>query len=185
MTRLWLVRHGQTAWNLEGRHQGQADPPLNATGWEQARALIPRVRGLGIEAIYSSDLERAYTTARVLGEALGLPVRREPGLREINQGAWEGMLADDIRRQYAAEWARRREDPLHARAPGGESVAEVAARVGEVIERIQRDHPGGNVLIVSHGLSLATILCRAKGIPLAEAFDHIPENCDLVEGELR
>ena len=173
----YVLRHGQTDWNLEGRHQGQADPPLNATGWEQARSAAAQLSSIPLEAAYSSDLERARDTARVIADALQLPVQVHTGLREMNQGAWEGMLAADIRRDYADAWAKRQHDPLNAQPPGGESVAQVAERVWRAVDEIVARHPRGPLLIVSHGLSLATIVCRANGAPLSAAFEHIPDNC--------
>ncbi|MCC7359576.1 MAG: histidine phosphatase family protein [Anaerolineales bacterium] len=181
--RLWLVRHGETDWNREGRYQGQSDIPLNATGLAQARALLPTFAGMPIAAIYSSDLQRAATTAELLGEALNLPVSRQRGLREARLGRWEGMLFSDIQVVYAAEWAERRRDPLNARPPGGESLLEVAARGAAAADEMARRHAGQQVIVVSHGLLVAALLCRGRGLPLAEAFNHIPANCsaELVE----
>jgi 2,3-bisphosphoglycerate-dependent phosphoglycerate mutase len=87
MTQLWLIRHGLTDWNLEGRYQGQSDIPLNAEGLAQARRLAERLKGTSIEALFSSDLLRAYQTAKILGECLGLPVQADPRLREIHQAS--------------------------------------------------------------------------------------------------
>ena len=176
-TRLWLVRHGETDWNAEGRYQGQTDIPLNAAGLAQAQALLPMFVGLPIAAIYSSDLQRAATTAGLLGAALGKPVSRHRGLREAGLGLWEGMLFSDIQVVYAAEWEARRRDPLNARPPGGETLLEVAARGAAVADEIAQRHPGQQVIVVSHGLLLAAILCRGRGLPLSEAFHHIPANC--------
>ncbi len=181
MTRLILIRHGQTDWNLEGRYQGQSDPPLNQAGREQAAAMARRLAGQPIEAVYASDLQRAAETARIIADALGLEVHLRRGLREINQGAWEGMLFADIQARYGALWAARRRDPTHARPPGGESVAELAERVGAVLDEIARSHPAGPVVVVSHGLALATVLCRLEGLPLTRAYDLIPDNAHPLE----
>ena len=176
MTRLILARHGVTEWNIAGRFQGQADPPLTAAGWQQAESLAEVLAASDIQAVYSSDLQRAYNTAQAVAKRLGLPVQVDRRLREVSQGVWEGMLHADILAQYAAEWAAREQDPLHNRPPGGESVAEVAARTWAAADEIARLHAAGPVLVVSHGLSLATLICRALGRPLAEARHHIPEN---------
>ncbi len=183
MTHLILVRHGQTDWNVAGRWQGQADPPLNERGREQARGLPGRLDGQPLEAIYTSDLQRARDTAAAVAEAFGLPLRVEKRLREINQGEWEGMLGVDIAEQYPEAWEARRVDPLHARPPGGESVVEVAERVWAAIDDITRAHPAGPVLIVSHGLALATVLCRVEKRPLLDARDLIPDNATPLDVE--
>ena len=177
MTQFWLARHGQTDWNVEGRWQGQASPlPLNAAGRAQAEALGARLSRLRFEAFYSSDLTRARETAEIVGRWIGLPVRLDPRLREINLGAWEGMLGTDVARQYPAELAERERDPANARAPGGESAAEVAARVWAAADDIARAHPVGPVLIIAHGLVLATLICRARQLPLLQVYGVIPDN---------
>lgn len=181
MTAWVLVRHGATDWNRDGRYQGQADPPLNEQGLAQADQLARQLASQPIEALYSSDLRRARDTAERIGRALGLPVRIDPRLREIHQGAWEGMLVDDIAARYPAEWQAIQDDPLHARAPGGESVAEVARRAMDCLEDLAARHPLGPVAIVSHGLTLACLLCQARGLPLVEARRHIPNNGEPIE----
>jgi broad specificity phosphatase PhoE len=188
MARLWLVRHGETDWNVEGRWQGQAAfaPPLNAVGRAQTHALAAQLDGQSFEALYSSDLLRARETADIIAARLRLPVRLEPRLREVNLGRWEGMLGEDIARQYPAELLRREHDPLHARPPGGESVTQVAARVGAAVDDMARAHPAGLIVVVSHGLSLATLVCRARGLPLEQAYSVIPPHArpDVIEWDV-
>ena len=185
MTRLWLIRHGETDWNIEGRWQGQAPhaPPLNAAGRAQSEALVEQLNSHVFDALYSSDLLRAAQTAAIVGARLGLRVQVEPRLREINQGEWEGMLGRDIARVYPAAWAARERDPASARPPSGESVVEVAARAWAAADAITRQHPGGAVLVVSHGLLLATLICRARGLPLRDAHSLIPANArpDIID----
>jgi len=178
MTEIWLVRHGQTDWNIEGRWQGHADIPLNSTGVEQARSLASTLAGNGhpFEAIYSSDLKRAYTTAQEIGRSLDLPVHRDRRLREISKGAWEGMLVSQVSELSTEAMRQRREDPLYSRAPGGESLMEVAARLSSVADDIAGAHPLGPVLVVTHGLASAILLCLANQWPLQEAYDRIPNN---------
>jgi broad specificity phosphatase PhoE len=127
--------------------------------------------------LYSSDLQRARQTAEILAGAVGLSVQIDPRLREVDQGDWEGMLFRDIKELYAAEMARRKDDPANARPPGGESLKELALRMAGAADEIAARHPGASpVLIVSHGLSLATLLARARQVSLTRAYDLIPEN---------
>jgi alpha-ribazole phosphatase len=176
MTQLILVRHGQTDWNREGRYQGQANPPLNTLGREQAEAIAEQLAGQSLNAIYSSDLQRALETARIIAGRLGLKVQLDPRLREIDQGEWEGMVASDISVRYPTEWETRQRDPLHARPPKGETVTEVATRVWSAIDDISSRHPAGRILIVSHALALATLLCRASNCSLDHVYHLAPAN---------
>lgn len=178
MTELWLVRHGQTDWNLTGRWQGQAPqaPGLNEAGWKQVLAARDQLKDIRFCAVYASDLLRSRQTAERIAESLDLSVHFDPRLREINLGAWEGMLSDDIKAQYPAEMDARAKDPFHTRAPGGESPHQVSARVHAAVAEIGAKHLDGSVLIIAHGLSLAVILCHAHGIPTEQVYDHIPEN---------
>ena len=176
MTELWIVRHGQTDWNVEGRYQGQADQPLNAVGLAQAAAAAAQLQTQNFTAIYSSDLQRARVTAEIIAAQLGLPVQIDRRLREVNQGEWEGMLTADIQARYVAAWSARQQDRLHAAPPGGESLAQVAARVLPAVDEITRRHPHAAILIVAHGLVLGVVRCAAEGAPLTAAFQHIPDN---------
>jgi len=175
-TKLCLVRHGQTDWNLEGRYQGQSDVPLNKNGRKQAQSLIETLGDRNFSAIYTSDLSRARETAEPIAKALNIPLRVEPRLREINQGEWEGVLVDDIKARYAELWSQRTIDPASVRPPGGETVSEVAERVYAALDDIVRRFPADNVLVISHGLSIATAICRAQDIPVGQAYTVIPDN---------
>jgi broad specificity phosphatase PhoE len=176
MTRLCLIRHGQTDWNLEGRYQGQSDVPLNENGRSQALDLAQLLRDQVFAAIYSSDLLRARETADIIAASLQLPVMIDPRLREINQGEWEGQLVEVIQERYARLWQQRTVDPATVRPPGGETVGEVAQRVYAALNDIAHTDPAGPVLIVSHGLALATVVCKDRNIPIGQAYTVIPEN---------
>jgi broad specificity phosphatase PhoE len=178
MTELWLIRHGQTDWNVEGRYQGQADMPLNATGLAQAEAFAASLDGQKFSALYSSDLMRAYQTAQIIVAQVGLAIKTDQRLREINQGEWQGRTLVEIRAVYNESKQAQRSviDPATARAPGGESVLEVSQRMALAADDIARAEPNGPVLVVSHGLALATLYCQARGIPLSEVYSHIADN---------
>lgn len=176
MTEIWLIRHGQTDWNVLGKFQGQTDVPLNETGLQQAHELAEKLTVEPFAAIYSSDLSRAYQTAQALAAKMLLPVQRDTRLREICQGEWEGMDLHQVITKYNVDIRIPNQDPVVSRAPGGESVAEVAARMVEVAREIANKHPRSKVLLVTHGMACACLYCAAKGIPLTDAHEYIPKN---------
>ncbi len=176
MTRLVLVRHGETDWNVAGRWQGQADVPLNVRGREQALETARKLKDIRLDAIYASDLSRAYETAQAIARERNLPVRTDPRLREIDQGQWQGMLVDEIQARFADLFELRRSDPLNVAPPGGETVLQVRNRVVEAIEQIVREHPGQTVAVVSHGFAIAVALVHYRDLPVEMAWQMIPDN---------
>lgn len=182
MREIWLLRHGQTDWNLQGRWQGQAPfaPGLNETGFAQARSAAEELSGIRFSVIYSSDLLRARQTAEAVAEKQGLSVLVDERLREVNLGEWEGMLSEDVKARYPNELKERDENPLNARPPQGETLAEVAERAGTAVKDILQKQAQGPLLIVSHGLTLASLICVSSHIPLEKAYEHIPENATPV-----
>ena len=148
-TTILLARHGETDWNVERRVQGQTDRPLNENGREQARALAGELAGESLDAVYSSDLSRAYETARAVAEPRGLDVTLVPELREKDFGTWEGLTDTEVLARF----------PAASAGPWGdaESSEEVARRVVEALRRIARAHPGQRVLVVSHGGPLRAV----------------------------
>lgn len=175
MAELWLVRHGQTDWNIAGLYQGQSDIPLNATGLQQAEELAQRLHGQTFVAAYSSDLQRALRTAEIALRDNSLPIQKDRRLREINQGEWEGKNYRQVIARFQQDDSSK-VDTVNDRAPGGESVWDVAQRMAAAVDDIARAHPSGAVLVASHGLALATLVCRVKGYPLSEVYQHILDN---------
>ncbi len=176
MTRLYLIRHGRTDWNDAGRYQGQADPPLNAQGRAQARALAQALRSVPFEVIYSSDLARAHETAQALAEVIGLPVHLDPRLREIHQGEWEGLLASEIQARYPHLWEQWHKAPLTVRLPGGESLQELEARFTAALDDISAAHPEGTVAVFLHKIAMALVRCRLRGLSPNRFWEVIPDN---------
>lgn len=176
MTDLVLIRHGQTNWNLEGRWQGQADPSLNETGRTQAQHAASELRAFKFAALYSSNLRRAYQTALILGDTLGLPVMPEPRLREIHLGGWQGMFSKVIQAYFPSAFREWHETPLTAQPPGGEMVGTLSARVMQAINDIVARHPNQRVAVVSHELPIAIVRCCAAGVPLEKLREWIPAN---------
>lgn len=160
MTTIFLVRHGATKWNHSKRAQGQADIDLNETGHRQAIATAEALSLVPVEAVYASDLMRAYKTAEPIARAHGLEVRTDPAFREIDQGEWEGLHVDEIRRRWPELWGPARH---WSARPGGESPAQVRERALKGLEKVVREHPEGNVVVVSHGGTIRWVSAEALG----------------------
>lgn len=160
MTRVYLVRHGETVWNLTKRAQGHADVPLNAAGRRQARLAAAELDGVELDAVYASDLARAVDTATPIARAHDLEVTTDPDLREIDQGEWEGLTTDEIKRRWPHLWGAARH---HRARPGGESPGQVRARSLEALRRIVAAHPDGAVAVVSHGGTIRWLSAEALG----------------------
>ena len=179
MTVLYLIRHGQTDWNLQGRYTGQSDIPLNATGEQQARAAAAQLAGVKLDAIVASDLQRARRTAEIIAARMGLPVQTDPRLREIHQGVWEGMHFAEIKTHYEEAFQRRKRNPLGVAPPGGETVGQVQKRVLAALRDICAQYPHQQVAVVSHGLALAIIKASLSGHPIQRVWELIPPNAQV------
>jgi broad specificity phosphatase PhoE len=166
MTTILLARHGETDWNRDHRWQGHADPPLNAVGREQARALAAALRDVRLDALYSSDLRRALETAAIVARAKRLAVITDPALREIDDLEWTGLTWPEIERRFP-EGARRH----LAGGTGwesGETWEAMSERVVVAIRQIAAAHPSGDLLCVLHGGPIRAVLAHTAGIDLGE-----------------
>jgi broad specificity phosphatase PhoE len=149
MARLLLIRHGQSAWNAEGRWQGWADPPLSRVGEAQALAAAERLRDEGLTAVVSSDLRRARHTAEIMARRLDLPLGEAvPDLRERHIGDWSGLTTVEIEQGWPGWLTAWRAGELE-RPPAGESRDELTARVTGALERLAA--MDGCPLVVTHG----------------------------------
>lgn len=165
-TRVFAIRHGETAWNRDKRIQGQLDVPLNETGRAQAQRLGEVLAGESVDVVYSSDLGRARETAAAAAAALGHPVQLDPGLRERSFGVFQGQTWQEIAERwpdYSERWRRR--DPDFG-AEGGETLQEFYARSVSAVERVLQRHAGQTVLIVTHGGVLDCLYRAATRLPL-------------------
>jgi broad specificity phosphatase PhoE len=182
VTTIFLARHGETDWNNQRRWQGHADRPLNDVGREQARELAETLAGRTIDVVYSSDLIRAYETARIVADRLGLPVEVDVGLREVDVGDWSGRAHDEVE-NTDPEGFRRWQGGGKGWS-GGESYEEMGSRVVGTVLRLAESHPGQTILIVSHGGSIRA--CRAAAAGLTYAGSRMSAvggmaNCEVVE----
>jgi broad specificity phosphatase PhoE len=163
-TKLVLIRHAQSIWNEAGRWQGHANPPLAETGRAQARLLARRLSTWNIDHLYASDLDRAATTAAIVGQTLGLRPTIDPIWRESGIGVLEGLTTAEIETRYPEVWASRRIGPMIG-IPGAEGHEVVLGRAAAGCAALLARHPDENVAVVSHaGMILATLV-HLLGLP--------------------
>ena len=171
-TRLFLLRHGEVEDGAKGFYYGQRDWGLSPQGLLQMERAAERLAGQEIRSLYSSDLQRSHLGALVLAERLGLQgkVVALEALREIHLGRWQGLSLEEVGERFPGEQEARLRDIVHYRIPGGETLAELSARVLGAIRGIVERHRGEAVAIVAHAGPIRTILCDVLGIPLAYVF---------------
>nr|WP_315208445.1 histidine phosphatase family protein [uncultured Albidiferax sp.] len=172
-TRIIAIRHGETAWNVDTRIQGQLDIPLNDTGRWQAHQLALALAGEPITAIYASDLWRAYDTALSVAGAVGLNITTAEGLRERGFGSFQGRTFADIEAELPEQALRwRKRDPEFA-PEGGESLNDFRDRVLACIHALAARHPGELITVVAHG-GVMDVLYRAatgQGLQAPRTWD--------------
>ncbi|MBA2238140.1 MAG: histidine phosphatase family protein [Lysobacter sp.] len=183
---IMLARHGETAWNAEGRYQGQEDIVLSPVGLAQARALGERLRDVPITRAVASPLSRARQTAEfALGER-DLPLTLDPGLMEIAHGTWEGLLASEIRERDPERLRAWRDTPHEVLMPEGESLQHVFDRAWPALARAAEGlGDDDTLLVVAHDAVNRVLLCRMLDIPLAKlwGFRQAPTTINLLEGQ--
>jgi probable phosphoglycerate mutase len=168
MDTLYVVRHGQTEWNVEDRFQGRLDSPLTPAGWKHAQEhgeLLARER---IEHLISSPLGRARSTAERIHRRIGIALAFDDRLVERDCGEWSGLTSTEIQRAYPNEWAERVRSPYFHRPPRGENLLDMLARVKPLLEELCT-LPHRRVALVSHGLMGRVIVSHLLGIPPEEA----------------
>ena len=189
-----LVRHGQTAWNLEGRAQGHTDVSLDETGREQARAMAPYLAAMRPVALWSSDLARARETAEYVAAAAGLPVQHDSRLREFDVGLRAGLTVEEFADRFPAEHAAWASGHVTGGVPGAETVADVIGRVVPALEEVLRATARGETaVVVAHGAALRVSLAALLGWPDGQDRSlRAMDNCgwttveeDPVHGRLR
>lgn len=164
--RLFVLRHGETAWTRARRFTGWRDVPLSEEGRRQAEAAALALAGVRPAAVYASPLERARASAEAIARVHGLAVRAAPAFREMGFGAWEGRTRDEVAAGDPAGWELWRADPGRFTAPGGESLAAVAERVAAGLEALRAAHEGEAVILVTHAVVTRLIVLDALGLGL-------------------
>ncbi len=179
-THYLLIRHAESIWNVQRRWQGHADPPLSEQGVAQAEALAARLSGERADRLYCSDLQRAHHTARIVGRALGLEPERDPRLRELDVGAWEGLTREEIAARDAASLARFDSGDPDAPGGGAESRGAMRKRIRAVMRDYDRAHRGERIVIVAH-LGVILSLLPDADLPNTGVVRAVSEDFDRFE----
>jgi broad specificity phosphatase PhoE len=162
--RLFVVRHGETAWSRERRFAGARDIPLDPEGLRQceavARALAPQV----VAAVYASPLERARASAEVIAKPHRLPVETDPAFSEMAFGEWEGLTREEVAARFPAAYEEWRHAPHLLRIAGGETLAEVAERARGAVQELAAAHTGEMIVLVTHAIVTRLIVLDALGL---------------------
>ncbi len=179
-----FIRHGETDWNHEGRMQGRTDTPLNALGREQAERLASRlVQEPPIDELYCSPLARAFETAAIIGQALGLEPRTDVRLVERSAGQLEGLTLADIEREYPAVFRAWRDDKSRPSLPGAEEQQAFQSRVVLFLQMLTT-RPVGRIAVVTHGGTLSMVFATLMGLDIQSRFPFRFDNTSLSKVDL-
>jgi probable phosphoglycerate mutase len=180
MTRIILVRHGQTAWNREERFRGHADIPLDETGFAQAEAVAKRIAiQWKPDLIYAGPLARTIQTAEPTARYFNLPVLVEPGLIDADCGNWQGFSPDEVRAKWPAEYEKYLQSPLAFQFPGGESLEAARLRTFQRVTELSNAHPGQTVMLVSHTALNRLILLSVLGMDSSGFWKMCQDTCAI------
>jgi broad specificity phosphatase PhoE len=158
MEEVYLVRHGETEWNLTGRRQGQLDSPLSERGMMEVQRTSKRIESLPVDGVFSSPLGRAISTAQTYAHALDQAITAIDDLRELDHGDMAGMTNEEIERAFPGELARRSRDKYQWRFPNGESYADADLRAASVLRQVA-ESGSSRPLVVTHEM-IARMLLR-------------------------
>lgn len=176
LLKVYLIRHGEVAWNRANSYVGRTDLALNETGRKQALSLAEFLLTKQISKIYASDLSRAMETAQIVGDKVGLSVQPLQELREVNYGDWEGLSEEAIAEKYPdifPEWRRR---AAEVRIPGGETFQEVKDRAFPAFQKIAASHSDESIVVVAHKSVNRVLLCSLLGVDVNRYRSIAQEN---------
>ena len=179
MGQVYIVRHGETEWNSEGRIQGHTDIPLSDLGREQASAAAQRLSQVPFDVAYSSDLSRTTQTAQIILGETNVPLYPTPQLREYNKGVFEGLTVHEYARKYPDQYHASLINDLDFAPAGGETMRQTSRRMAEFVEVLNQQHPDETVLIVGHGGSLRSTIIALLALPLEANWKLVMGNCAL------
>ncbi len=184
MTKLILLRHGESLGNMVNRFLGHTDMDLSPTGYRQASLAGEYLKKFKIDVIYSSDLIRAYNTAKPTADALGIEIIKSSNLREIYAGNWEGKTFDELDTEFEDAYYVWKNDIGNAHCTGGESVFDLSKRICPEVEKIAKENDGKTVLIATHATPLRCMMAKWNNQPI-ESMKDIPwvKNASLTFAE--
>ncbi|MCQ4921682.1 histidine phosphatase family protein [Tissierella carlieri] len=185
MTKLFLIRHGQSEWNKLNMIQGQKNTILTDLGREQALSLGNRLINEDIDIIYASDLSRAYTTAKIISDVIHKPLISSESLREINFGPWEGLSIGEIQEKYNSEYSIWLREPQSLNMKGAETLQILQERVMKYIDHIIDENKGKNIAVVSHGAALKALILGLLNIDISHYKNISLKNVSLSIIEFR
>lgn len=165
MVDLYIARHGQTTWNVQKRMQGRLDSSLTKKGVEDAKRLRDYLADIPFNVVISSPSGRAYTTAKLI-RPNDKNISTDPRLMEIHLGNWQGKTVDEIHREFPSEYDQYWNSPERYYHDGGETFADVIARIEDFLQEIEKTYVEGRVLIVTHGVAIMAFLSIAKNLSL-------------------
>ena len=176
LTTLYLVRHGQTVWNVEGRMQGRLDSGLTSTGSAQAHAHGKLLKKLGgVDRMIVSPAGRTRETANILNSYIQAPLEYDDALQERDIGEWSGMTVAEIEASYPQAWRERMKEPFHFRPPGGENLEDMAVRCEELLSEIGNGS-SSSILMVTHQVMSRVIDGRLMGLAEGEVVSVLHPN---------
>ena len=180
ISKIFLVRHGQTDANLNHVVQGQSDTPLNENGIRQAKDVASKLKNVNAEVVISSDLKRARQTAEIISRTCGLPLILDERLREMKLGLWEGKTFEDVMKDPAAViWS---EKPSQWKINGSETLEEVQKRMVAAISEFSKRYE--TFIVVSHGIAISTFVIFVKKLSLDSMWNYLPDNTAVMEIEM-
>ena len=184
MTRLYITRHGETIWNTQKRMQGHLDSELTDTGRRQAQQLSRVLEEIELDAIYSSSSGRTLQTAQIIAGKRNIPVIPMDSLREMGLGEWEGQVFTEVQKNYPEQYKNFWEAPHLYKPVGGEEFTDVRNRIFDTLQSVISCHEGGNIMLVTHAISLKTIMMIVENKELKElwggGFVH-PASLSVIE----
>ena len=179
MGQVYIVRHGETEWNAQGRIQGHSDIPLSDNGRAQAQSVARRLSGIPFSVAYASDISRTHETAQIILGATAPALHTTPQLREYSKGVFEGLTVDEYARQYPDQYQASLQNDLDFAPTGGETIRETSIRMSRFVDETLQNHQDETTLVVGHGGSLRSLIVALLALPLEANWKFVMDNCAL------